>query len=73
MAKETKKKAGAAGEAKGKILQVLGAVIDVQFEEGAVPAILNALTTENNGQTLVLEVAQQGAGRQHAVDAFFQR
>ena len=58
MAKETKKKAGAAGEAKGKILQVLGAVIDVQFEEGAVPAILNALTTENNGQTLVLEVAQ---------------
>ena len=58
MAKETKKKTGAAGEAKGKIIQVLGAVVDVQFEEGAVPAILNALTTENNGQTLVLEVAQ---------------
>ena len=58
MAKETKKKTGAAGEAKGKIIQVLGAVVDVQFEEGAVPAILNALTTENNGQALVLEVAQ---------------
>jgi F-type H+-transporting ATPase subunit beta len=43
---------------KGKILQVLGAVVDVQFEEGNVPAILNALVTDNNGQTLVLEVAQ---------------
>ncbi len=42
----------------GKILQVLGAVVDVQFEEGEVPSILNALQTENNGQPLVLEVAQ---------------
>jgi len=42
----------------GKILQVLGAVVDVQFEEGEVPSILNSLHTENNGQTLVLEVAQ---------------
>ncbi len=45
-------------DASGKILQVLGAVVDVQFEEGAVPAILSALETDNNGQTLVLEVAQ---------------
>ncbi|MCB1783878.1 MAG: F0F1 ATP synthase subunit beta [Alphaproteobacteria bacterium] len=44
--------------AKGKILQVMGAVVDVQFEEGNVPPILNALHTENNGQLLVLEVAQ---------------
>jgi F-type H+-transporting ATPase subunit beta len=44
--------------AKGKVLQVLGAVVDVQFEEGSVPAILNALTTDNNGNHLVLEVAQ---------------
>lgn len=44
--------------AKGKILQVTGAVVDVQFEEGNVPAILNALNTENQGKTLVLEVAQ---------------
>ena len=44
--------------AKGQILQVLGAVVDVQFSEGEVPAILNALHTDNNGQTLVLEVAQ---------------
>lgn len=45
-------------EAQGKILQILGAVVDVQFEEGSVPPILNALHTDNNGQTLVLEVAQ---------------
>ncbi len=45
-------------QAKGKITQVTGAVIDVQFEEGNVPAILNALETDNNGKTLVLEVAQ---------------
>ncbi|MEZ5919644.1 MAG: F0F1 ATP synthase subunit beta [Alphaproteobacteria bacterium] len=45
-------------KAKGKIIQVLGAVVDVQFEEGQVPGILNALHTENDGRTLVLEVAQ---------------
>ncbi len=43
--------------ATGKITQVIGAVVDVQFE-GALPAILNALETENNGKRLVLEVAQ---------------
>ncbi|MGG7564665.1 F0F1 ATP synthase subunit beta [Rhodovulum sp. DZ06] len=41
----------------GKITQVIGAVVDVQFE-GELPAILNALETDNNGQRLVLEVAQ---------------
>jgi F-type H+/Na+-transporting ATPase subunit beta len=43
--------------AKGKITQVIGAVVDVQFDD-ALPAILNSLTTENNGKKLVLEVAQ---------------
>ena len=43
--------------AKGKITQVIGAVVDVQFEDH-LPQILNALTTENNGKKLVLEVAQ---------------
>ncbi|MCI2395272.1 F0F1 ATP synthase subunit beta [Aliiroseovarius sediminis] len=43
--------------AKGKITQVIGAVVDVQFEDD-LPAILNALTTDNNGNNLVLEVAQ---------------
>ncbi len=41
----------------GKVTQVIGAVVDVQFED-QLPAILNALETENNGKTLVLEVAQ---------------
>src|SRR5215470_2134441 len=41
----------------GKVTQVMGAVVDVQFE-GDLPAILNALRTENQGKTLVLEVAQ---------------
>ncbi len=45
-------------EAKGFVKQVLGAVIDVQFEEGYVPRILNALHTANEGKNLVLEVAQ---------------
>ncbi len=41
----------------GKIIQVIGAVVDVQFD-GHLPAILNALETENHGKRLVLEVAQ---------------
>ena len=44
-------------KSKGKVTQVIGAVVDVRFE-GELPAILNALTTDNNGKTLVLEVAQ---------------
>ena len=44
-------------KSKGKVTQVIGAVVDVRFE-GELPAILNALTTDNNGKKLVLEVAQ---------------
>ena len=43
---------------KGIITQVIGAVIDVKFDSGKLPSILNALTTTNDGKTLVLEVAQ---------------
>ena len=43
--------------AKGKVTQVIGAVVDVQFDDH-LPEILNALTTTNDGKTLVLEVAQ---------------
>ena len=50
-------KAPKAAAAAGKVTQVIGAVVDVQFE-GALPAILNALITDNNGKKLVLEVAQ---------------
>ena len=41
----------------GRITQVIGAVVDVQFE-GHLPAILNALETKNGNNRLVLEVAQ---------------
>jgi F-type H+-transporting ATPase subunit beta len=41
----------------GKVTQIIGAVVDVQFGEH-LPAILNALHTENAGSRLVLEVAQ---------------
>ncbi len=46
-----------AGNIVGKITQVMGPVVDVQFE-GDLPPILNALETENQGSRLVLEVAQ---------------
>ena len=41
----------------GRVRQVTGAVVDVQFD-GHLPAILNALETDNHGTRLVLEVAQ---------------
>jgi len=50
-----KKKSSASA---GKITQVISAVVDVQFEGGNLPPILNALECENNGKKLVLEVAQ---------------
>merc|ERR1719478_1399316 len=43
--------------ANGKVSQVIGAVVDVQFE-GALPPILNALEVIGFEQRLVLEVAQ---------------
>jgi F-type H+-transporting ATPase subunit beta len=43
--------------AKGKVTQIIGAVVDVQFDDH-LPEILNALNTDNNGKKLVLEVAQ---------------
>ncbi|MDA8637653.1 F0F1 ATP synthase subunit beta [Rhodospirillales bacterium] len=41
----------------GKVIQVMGAVVDIQFE-GELPNILNALHVQNHGKLLVLEVAQ---------------
>ena len=55
----------------GKISQVIGAVVDVEFD-GELPAIQNALEVNNNGQRLVLEVAQhlgESAVRTIAMDA----
>ncbi|KAJ2184958.1 atp2, beta subunit of the F1 sector of mitochondrial F1F0 ATP synthase, partial [Coemansia sp. RSA 530] len=42
----------------GKVRQVIGAVVDVQFEQDNLPPILNALELSNNGSRLVLEVSQ---------------
>ncbi|MBM3578071.1 MAG: F0F1 ATP synthase subunit beta [Alphaproteobacteria bacterium] len=47
----------AANKPTGRITQVIGAVVDVQFD-GHLPQILNALETTNQGNRLVLEVAQ---------------
>ncbi len=56
----------------GIITQVTGAVIDVKFPSGHLPAILNALETKNHGNRLVLEVAQhlgEGEVRTIAMDS----
>ncbi len=42
----------------GQITQVMGAVVDVKFDGGELPGILNALHVDNKGNRLVLEVAQ---------------
>ncbi|CDK25392.1 unnamed protein product [Kuraishia capsulata CBS 1993] len=47
-----------AAPATGKIRAVIGAIVDVQFEQGQLPAILNALTIQQGDSKLVLEVAQ---------------
>ena len=41
----------------GKVTQVISAVVDVEFENGELPAILNSLECENDGKKLILEVA----------------
>src|SRR3546814_551059 len=60
-----------AGTSVGKVTQFIGAVVDVSFD-GELPAILNALETDNNGNRLVLEVAQhlgENAVRTIAMDS----
>ncbi|KAJ3027468.1 UNVERIFIED_CONTAM: atp2, beta subunit of the F1 sector of mitochondrial F1F0 ATP synthase, partial [Siphonaria sp. JEL0065] len=47
-----------ASAAQGKVRSVIGAVVDVQFEAGQLPPILNALEVQNHNIRLVLEVAQ---------------
>ena len=43
---------------KGKIVQVMGPVVDVVFEDGQLPDIKDDLEVENNGKRCVMEVAQ---------------
>ena len=47
---------------KGKIVQVMGPVVDVAFENGNLPHIQDALTVMNNGKRCVMEVAQHIGG-----------
>ena len=42
----------------GKVLQVIGPVLDIQFEDGQLPELLNAIEIDNHGEKLVVEVAQ---------------
>ncbi len=42
----------------GTVVQVIGPVLDIRFESGHLPALLNAITIEHGGRTLTLEVVQ---------------
>ena len=42
----------------GKIVQIIGAVVDVRFPKESLPKLLNAITIDNHGEKLVIEVAQ---------------
>ena len=44
--------------AKGKVVQVIGTVVDVEFPPDELPGIFNALSIDNNGEKLILEVEQ---------------
>ena len=43
----------------GKVVQVVGPVLDIRFDNGHLPALLNAVHVDNNGEVVVCEVAQQ--------------
>ena len=43
----------------GKVVQVVGPVLDIRFDNGHLPALLNAVHVDNEGETVVCEVAQQ--------------
>ncbi len=42
----------------GKVIQVIGPVLDIQFKDGELPELLNAIEIDNHGQKLMVEVAQ---------------
>ncbi|MFP1528842.1 hypothetical protein ACLB1R_26815 [Escherichia coli] len=60
--------------ATGKIVQVIGAVVDVEFPQDAVPRVYDALEVQNGNERLVLEVQQQlGGGIVHHRNGFLRR
>ena len=42
----------------GKVIQVIGPVLDIQFKDGELPELLNAIEIDNHGEKLIVEVAQ---------------
>ena len=42
----------------GKVVQIVGAVVDIRFEKDSLPDLLNAIEIDNKGEKLVVEVAQ---------------
>ena len=42
----------------GKVVQIVGAVVDIRFEKDSLPDLLNAIVIDNKGEKLVVEVAQ---------------
>ena len=42
----------------GEVIQIVGAVVDIRFPKDSLPNLLNAIEIDNNGQRLVVEVAQ---------------
>ena len=43
---------------KGRVVQIVGAVVDIRFSKDSLPDLLNAVEIDNNGEKLVVEVAQ---------------
>ncbi len=47
-----------AGKNVGKVIQIIGAVLDIKFSNDSMPALYNAINIEHNGETIVVEVAK---------------
>ena len=43
----------------GKVIQITGPVLDIRFPDGQIPALLNAIEIERNGEKVIVEVAQE--------------
>ena len=47
-----------AAENIGTVVQIMGPVLDIKFQDGQLPDLMNAIEIDNNGKKLVVEVAQ---------------
>src|SRR3989304_1579992 len=64
-AKQSDKKPAAAGANTGRVVQVIGPVLDVEFPEGALPAILNAVRVQEKLPELGIEIDVTAEVQQH--------